>query len=112
MSNLDHAKAYLVGGGIASLSAAVLLIRDGGFRGENIRILEELQVAGGALDGSGDPARRATSRRGGRMFTEETYVCLWNVLESIPTLGETRVVGQGPRSGSSTPHGDPIRARG
>jgi oleate hydratase len=85
MNTLDIAKAYIVGGGIASLSAAVLLIRDGGFRGANIRILEELEVAGGALDGSGDPVNGYVTR-GGRMWTEEAYVCLWDVLESIPTL--------------------------
>lgn len=79
--------AYIVGGGIASLSAAVLLIRDGGMDGRNIRILEELPVAGGALDGSGDPARGYVSR-GGRMLTEETYVCLWNILGSIPSLAD------------------------
>ena len=50
MKNVEEAKAYIVGGGIASLSAAVLLIRDGGVRGPNIRILEALAVAGGALD--------------------------------------------------------------
>ncbi|MDT3706193.1 MAG: oleate hydratase [Thiobacillus sp.] len=37
MDTLDMAKAYIVGGGIASLSAAVLLIRDAGFHGANIR---------------------------------------------------------------------------
>ena len=62
MSNLDHAKAYLVGGGIASLAAAVLLIRDGGLRGHNIHIIEELPLAGGALDGSGDPAKGYVTR--------------------------------------------------
>ena len=87
MNTLNTAKAYIVGGGIASLSAAVLLIRDGGFRGQNIRIVEELQVAGGALDGSGDLARGYVTR-GGRMFTEETYVCLWNVLQSVPSLDD------------------------
>lgn len=46
MSRFDQAHGYLVGAGIASLSAAVLLIRDGGFRGHNIRIIEELPVAG------------------------------------------------------------------
>ena len=25
---------------------------------------------------------------GGRMLTEETYVCLWNVLDSIPSLDD------------------------
>lgn len=84
MSTVDSAKAYLVGGGIASLAAAVLLIRDGGFRGHNIRIIEEQPVAGGALDGSGDAVKGYVTR-GGRMFTEETYVCLWNVLQSVPS---------------------------
>jgi len=86
-TNNEHRIGYLIGGGIASLSAAVLLIRDGGFKGSNIHILEELQVAGGALDGSGDP-RKGYVTRGGRMFTEETYVCLWNVLDSIPSVDD------------------------
>jgi hypothetical protein len=87
MNTPDMAKATIVGGGIASLSAAVLLIRDAGFRGANIRILEELEVAGGALDGSGDPVKGYVTR-GGRMFTEETYVCLWDVLQSVPSLDD------------------------
>lgn len=66
-------RAFLVGGGIASLSAAVLLIRDGGFQGTDIFILEEMQVAGGALDGSGN-ADAGYVTRGGRMWTEEAYV--------------------------------------
>ncbi len=80
-------EAYLVGGGIGSLSAAVLLIRDGGFEGSSIRIIEELPVPGGALDGSGNPERGYVTR-GGRMFTEETYVCLWNVLSTIPSIDD------------------------
>ena len=72
-------------GSSTSLTAAVLLIRDGRFSGANIRILEELELAGGALDGSGDAVHGYVTR-GGRMLTEETYVCLWNVLDSIPTL--------------------------
>ena len=83
----EGANAFIVGSGIASLSAAVLLIRDGGFAGASICILEELAVAGGALDGSGT-AERGYVTRGGRMWTEEAYVCLWNVLASIPTLGD------------------------
>lgn len=87
MKKFDEAKAFIVGGGVAALSAAVLLIRDGGFRGSNIRILEELDVAGGALDGSGDPVKGYVTR-GGRMWTEEAYVCLWDVLDSVPTLAD------------------------
>ncbi|MCW2889927.1 MAG: oleate hydratase [Streptosporangiaceae bacterium] len=79
------AKAYIVGGGIASLAAAVFLVRDGGLKGADIRILEELPVAGGALDGSGDPEHGYVTR-GGRMFEEEAYGCLCDLLETIPTL--------------------------
>ena len=87
MLKSEQAKAYIVGSGIASLSAAVLLIRDGAWPGTSIRILEELSIAGGALDGSGDAVNGYVTR-GGRMWTEEAYVCLWNVLDSIPTLGD------------------------
>ena len=80
-------QAFIVGGGIGALSAAVLLIRDAGMRGSRIRILEESPLPGGALDGAGD-ATQGYVTRGGRMFTDETYTCLWNVLESIPSLGD------------------------
>lgn len=79
-------QACIVGSGIGALSAAVLLIRDAGMPGSHIRILEESTLPGGALDGGGD-ARQGYVTRGGRMFTDETYTCLWNVLESIPSPG-------------------------
>ena len=41
---------------IASLAAGVFLIRDGHLPGESIGILEELPVAAGSLDASGDPS--------------------------------------------------------
>jgi oleate hydratase len=78
-------RAYLTGGGIASLAAAVFLVRDAGFDGTRVRILEELPVAGGALDGSGDPEGGYVTR-GARMLEEEAYSCLWNLLDSIPSL--------------------------
>ncbi|WP_235581940.1 oleate hydratase, partial [Rhizobacter sp. Root29] len=80
-------RAFFVGSGIAAMSAAVLLIRDAGWRGRDIRILEELPVVGGALDGSGD-AIGGFLTRGGRMWTEEAYVCLWDVLASVPAAGD------------------------
>ncbi len=42
---------YLVGSGIASLAGAVFLIRDAGWSGKDIQILEQDQVVGGSLDG-------------------------------------------------------------
>ncbi len=82
---LSGRSAFLVGGGIASLAAATFLIRDAGFPADAIRILEEGPRPGGALDGSGDPMSGYVSR-GGRMLEEEAYVCLWNLLDSVPTL--------------------------
>jgi myosin-crossreactive antigen len=47
-------KAYIVGSGLAGLSAAVFLIRDGQMPGENITIFEELPLPGGGCDGIKD----------------------------------------------------------
>ncbi|WP_198673070.1 oleate hydratase, partial [Staphylococcus epidermidis] len=49
--NVDKKSAYLIGSGLASLAAACFLIRDGQMKGENIHILEELDISGGSLDG-------------------------------------------------------------
>jgi len=81
-------QVWLVGGGIASLAAAVFLIRDAGVPGGNIHILEELHIAGGALDGALSPAQKGYVTRGGRMLEEEAYQTLWNLLETIPTLDD------------------------
>lgn len=81
--------AHLVGGGIASLAAAAFLVRDAEFPVERIHVLEELPVADGSMDGSGEPAGYVT--RGGRMLEEEAYTCLWNLLETIPTLTDKAV---------------------
>lgn len=78
------AKAYLVGAGIASLSAAALLIREGRFAGADITILEAQDRTGGSLDAAGDPDIGYTMR-GGRMF-ELYFECAYDLLNSIPSL--------------------------
>ena len=80
-------KAYLVGGGIGSLSAAAFMIRDGDLPGGNISILEAAPVMGGSLDGAGDPAG-GYSMRGGRMVTTDNYECTWDLYKSIPSRGQ------------------------
>ncbi len=42
--NIETRKAYLIGGGIGSLSAAAFLIRDGHMPGRNIHVIEQLDV--------------------------------------------------------------------
>lgn len=60
---MDGSKAYLVGGGIASLASAAYLIRDGGMPGERISILEATNVIGGSLDGEGSSEHNYDPRR-------------------------------------------------
>jgi len=86
------AKAYLVGGGIASLAAAAFLIRDGDVPGCDITVIEENGVLGGSLDGSGT-STDGYVLRGGRML-ESKYLCTFDLFASIPTLDGTRTVTQ------------------
>ena len=77
-------RAYIVGSGIAGLTAAFFLIRDGHMPAENITFLEALEVDGGALDGAGN-ADDGYIVRGGREM-EMTYQNFWDVFSEIPAL--------------------------
>ncbi|MFF3110914.1 oleate hydratase [Kitasatospora sp. NPDC057904] len=79
-------KAHLVGGGIAALSAAAFLIRDGGFAGDDIHLYEAQEVVGGSLDAGGTPETGYTMR-GGRMF-EPQFRCTFDLLSGIPSLDD------------------------
>ncbi|SMG57720.1 oleate hydratase [Paenibacillus aquistagni] len=81
---VDHKSAYLIGSGLASLSAAAFLVRDGQMKGENIHIFEELDIAGGGLDGIYDDGRGFIIRGGREM--ENHFECLWDLFRSIPSL--------------------------
>ena len=49
--NVEEKSAYIIGSGLAALSAACFLVRDGQMDGKHIHILEKDPVAGGACDG-------------------------------------------------------------
>jgi oleate hydratase len=91
MIDAKKTQVWLVGGGIASMAAAAFLIRDAAVPGKNIHILEQLDIAGGSLDGAAAPTHRGYVTRGGRELDEKTYVALWNLLESIPSLEDPKV---------------------
>lgn len=81
---VERKSAWLVGSGLASLAAAAFLVRDGQMAGERITILEELEVAGGALDGSRGPGQSFVIRGGREM--EDHFECLWDLFRSVPSL--------------------------
>lgn len=83
-ANVDEKSAYLVGSGLASLAAAAFLIRDGQMKGDHIHIFEELDIAGGGLDGIHDDGRGFVIRGGREM--ENHFECLWDLFRSIPSL--------------------------
>ena len=77
-------KVYIVGSGIAGLSAAFYFIRDGRIPAENITFLEKLHIEGGSMDGAGDPENGYIIRGGREM--DMTYENLWDLFQDIPAV--------------------------
>jgi len=88
-SSPKDSKIYLIGSGIASLASATYLIKDAGVPGENIHILEQDDIAGGACDGAGS-AEEGYVVRGGRMH-EKHYECYWDLLSNIPSYDDPNI---------------------
>jgi oleate hydratase len=82
-AGVDDKTAWFVGAGLASLSGAAFLIRDGQMDGSKITILERLKLPGGALDGIKEP-KKGFVIRGGREM-EDHFECLWDLFRSIPS---------------------------
>lgn len=77
---------HLVGGGLASLAAAALLIRDARVPGPDIHIYEADREMGGALRVAGD-AGEGYVHPGGWLF-EAGYRCTLDLLADIPLPGD------------------------
>lgn len=82
--DIDGRKAYIIGGGIAGLSAAVHLVDDIHMPGENITILEAMNEIGGSMDGTGNAASGYLCR--GERELEPNMECLWNICSKVPSL--------------------------
>ncbi|MBO3212125.1 oleate hydratase [Dermatophilus congolensis] len=78
--------AWIIGAGLAGLSAAVFMIRDGGVPANHITIVERSKIPGGAMDGIKEPERGFVIRGGREM--EDHFECLWDLFRSIPSLEE------------------------
>ncbi|WP_426479512.1 oleate hydratase [Chryseobacterium sp. CBSDS_008] len=84
LQSYENSKIYIVGSGIAGMSAAYYFIRDGRVPGRNIIFLDQLNVEGGSLDGAGN-AKDGYIIRGGREM-DMTYENLWDLFQDIPAL--------------------------
>ena len=81
---VDKKSAYIVGTGLAGLSAAFYLLRDGQMKGEHIHLLEKLDLAGGSCDGRKD-ITKGFYMRGGREM-DNHFECMWDMFRSVPSI--------------------------
>lgn len=81
---VDHKSAYIIGSGLAALSAACFLVRDGQMKGSRIHILEKDPIPGGACDGY-QYTDIGYVMRGGREM-DNHFECMWDLFRSIPSI--------------------------
>ena len=84
----DKKSAYIIGTGLAGLAAAFYCVRDGQLKGENVHLLEKLDMTGGSCDGRKD-ITKGFYMRGGREM-DNHFECMWDLfrdVESIETPG-------------------------
>ena len=86
MNKNKNKKFYLIGGGIASLSAAFFLIKDGEIKGENITIFENSKKMGGSMDGERKLNKDFYIIQGHRLMGDRVYETTFNLLSQLPSL--------------------------
>lgn len=74
---VDKKSAYIIGTGLAGLTAAFYLVRDGQMKGEHIHLLEKLELAGGSCDGRKD-VTKGFFMRGGREM-DNHFEVMWGI---------------------------------
>lgn len=81
---VDRKSAYIIGTGLAGLTAAFYLVRDGQMKGEHIHLLEKLELAGGSCDGRKD-VTKGFYMRGGREM-DNHFEVMWDVYRDVPSI--------------------------
>ena len=81
---VDRKSAYIVGTGLAALTAACYLVRDGRMPGKRIHIFEKDPIPGGACDGWEYPGLGYVMRGGREM--DNHFEVMWDLFRSIPSI--------------------------
>lgn len=81
---VEKKSAYIIGTGLAGLTAAFYLVRDGQMPGNHIHLLEKLELAGGSCDGYKD-VHKGFYMRGGREM-DNHFEIMWDVLRDVPSI--------------------------
>ena len=81
---VDHKSAYIIGTGLAALTAACYLVRDGQMKGGHIHIFEKDPIPGGACDGW-KFENVGYVMRGGREM-DNHFEVMWDLFHAIPSI--------------------------
>ena len=81
---VENKSAYIIGTGLAGLTAAFYLVRDGQMKGERIHLLEKLDLAGGSCDGRKD-VTKGFYMRGGREM-DNHFEVMWDTFRDVPSI--------------------------
>ena len=81
---VERKSAYIIGTGLAALTAACYLIRDGQMKGEHVHIFEKESIPGGACDGYEYPGLGYVMRGGREM--DNHFEVMWDLFRSIPSI--------------------------
>ena len=82
--DVDKKSAYIIGTGLAGLTAAFYLVRDGQMKGEHIHVFEKLELAGGSCDGRKD-ITKGFFMRGGREM-DNHFEVMWDTFRDVPSI--------------------------
>ena len=82
--DVDKKSAYIIGTGLAGLTAAFYLVRDGQMKGEHIHVFEKLDLAGGSCDGRKD-ITKGFFMRGGREM-DNHFEVMWDTFRDVPSI--------------------------
>ena len=81
---VEKKSSYIIGTGLAGLTAAFYLVRDGQMPGNHIHLLEKLELAGGSCDGYKD-VHKGFYMRGGREM-DNHFEIMWDVFRDVPSI--------------------------
>ena len=81
---VEHKSAYIIGTGLAALTAACYLVRDAQMPGKRIHIFEKDPIPGGACDGYEYPGVGYVMRGGREM--DNHFEVMWDLFRSIPSI--------------------------
>ena len=81
---VERKSAYIIGTGLAALTAACYLVRDGQMPGKRVHIFEKDPVAGGACDGY-EFQNIGYVMRGGREM-DNHFEVMWDLFRSVPSI--------------------------